>query len=300
VTSPDLVESVGRPHWPVGGVSRRALARPGPAWIAIGSLALIAGLGFLLPLITGYPVDGFVALPYESPSTAHPFGTDSYGRDVMVRTFAASHVDYLVAIVSVGFSAFVGTAVGVLCTASRSRAVEWSVMRLTDAVISFPFIILVLALVVVFGDTLAVPGLADGLPALLLAICVTGWAYYARLARAETLSLRERDFIVAARSMGFSHARIVLRHLFPTVLMTALAYAVGDAIVTVSLTASLSFLGAGVQPPTPEWGQMMYEGRDALQSAWWITAFPALLLAISGLLLAVIADGAIKRLRGRT
>lgn len=277
-----------------------ALTRPTALWVGVGVLVAILLLGFLMPIITGYGVDAFVASAYEAPSLSHPFGTDGFGRDVMVRTFAAARIDYLVGAVTVIFCAVVGTAVGALCTASGRPSLEWILSRVTDAVISFPFVVLVLALVVVFGDSLSVPGLPDGLPPLLAAIALTGWAYYARLGRAETLALRDRDFVVAARLMGYSSTRIVLRHIFPAVLMTSLAYSVGDAIVTVSLTASLSFLGAGVQPPTPEWGQMMYEGRDVVESAWWITAFPAILLVISGLALAVIADGAIARLRGRS
>ena len=171
-------------------------------------------------------------------------------------------------------------------------------MRIVDAIISFPFVVLVLALVVTLGADRSILGLPAGLAPALFAFCLTGWAYYARIARSQAMALRERDFVVAARLMGYSETRIVLRHVLPAVIGTSIAYAVGDAIVTVAFTASLSLLGAGVQPPTPEWGQMMYEARSYLQTAWWITLFPALALVVSGIALSLVGDALLKRVEG--
>jgi peptide/nickel transport system permease protein len=158
--------------------------------------------------------------------------------------------------------------------------------------------ILVISVGVVLGSGFALFGLPAGLPSVLLVYAMIGWAYYARLARSQALSLRSRDFVRAARAMGYSDLRITVRHLFPQVSMVTLAYAVGDAIVAIALTSSLAFLGAGVAPPTPEWGQIMYDGRDAIASNWWVVAFPALMLALSGVSLAAVANGAIKRVEG--
>jgi peptide/nickel transport system permease protein len=273
-----------------------------PSWVVVVAAAipiLIVVLGFLLPTITGYSTSAFVAQPLQAPSWAHPFGTDQFGRDILVRCFAASHIDYLVAVVGVGISATLGSLIGVAVASTRLKWVDWAVMRIADAVIAFPFIVLALAFVVVFGSDTGFLGLPQGMPALFAAFLLVGWAYYARLARSQAVSLRSRDFVTAARLMGYSNARISLRHVMPIVMATTMAYAVGDAIITVSLTASLSFLGAGIGPPAPEWGQMMFDGRSLLEIAWWMTLFPALLLVVSGLCLAIIADHSIKRIEDR-
>jgi peptide/nickel transport system permease protein len=274
-----------------------------PDWVVVVAASvpvLIVVLGYLLPVVTGYAPDEFVAQPLLPPSPAHPFGTDTFGRDVMVRTFAASHTDYLIAVLGVGAAALLGSVIGVFVASSRIKGVDWVAMRLTDGVIAFPFTVLALSFVVVLGSNSSVLGLPQGMPALLAAYVFVGWAYYARIARAQTVSLRSRDFVAAGRQMGFSDARIAVRHILPIVLATTMAYAVGDAIITVALTASLSFLGAGIAPPTPEWGQMMYEGRGLIETAWWLTAFPSLMLVLSGLSVAVIADRSIRRMEDRS
>jgi peptide/nickel transport system permease protein len=273
-----------------------------PGWLVLVAAAipvLIVILGFVLPAITGYSPTAFVAQPLQAPSWAHPFGTDQFGRDIFVRCFVASHIDYLVAAVGVGVASVAGSIIGVAVASTRIRGVDWTVMRIVDAVIAFPFIVLALAFVVVFGQGASFLGLPQGMPALFAAFLLVGWAYYARLARSQAVSLRSRDFVTAAHLMGYSNTRIALRHVMPIVMATTLAYAVGDAILTVALTASLSFLGAGIGPPAPEWGQMMFDGRGLLQIAWWMTLFPALMLVISGLCLAIIADHAIRRLEDR-
>jgi peptide/nickel transport system permease protein len=267
--------------------------------VAAAVPVLIVILGFALPSITGYSPTAFVAQPLQPPSLAHLFGTDQFGRDILVRCFVASHIDYLVAVVGVGVASVVGSIIGVAVASTRIRGVDWAVMRIVDAVIAFPFIVLALAFVVVFGQGASFLGLPQGMPALFAAFLLVGWAYYARLARSQAVSLRSRDFVTAAHLMGYSNTRIALRHVMPIVMATTMAYAVGDAILTVALTASLSFLGAGIGPPAPEWGQMMFDGRGLLQIAWWMTLFPALMLVISGLCLAVVADHAIRRLEDR-
>ncbi len=283
--------------WP--GLRLRVRAPRPVVLIAAAIPVIIVILGFVLPSITGYSPTAFVAVPLQAPSWAHPFGTDQFGRDVLVRAFVASHIDYLVAVVGVGISSIAGSVIGVAVAATRVRWIDWAVMRVVDAVIAFPFIVLALAFVVVFGPSASFLGLPQGMPALFAAFLLVGWAYYARLARSQAVSLRSRDFVTSARLMGYSNARISLRHIMPIVMATTMAYAVGDAILTVALTASLSFLGAGIGPPAPEWGQMMFDGRGLLQIAWWMTLFPALMLVISGLCLAVIADHAVRRLEDR-
>jgi peptide/nickel transport system permease protein len=276
----------------------RFFAHRRPVVIAGGViLALVATLSIVVPLVSA-PPDQFVSDPFRPPSWAHPFGTDTFGRDVFVRTWAAGRIDLFVAAAGVSSSLLVGTTVGVLAASARRRIWETALMRVVDSIIAFPFVVLVLALVLVFGATASYGPLPAGLPALLLAIFIFDWALYARLARAQTLVLRNRDFIVAASILGFSRWRILRRHLLPHVFRVTGTYAVGDAIIILIATASLPFLGAGVQPPTAEWGGMMYEGRTVLATAWWITVIPGMVLALTGVGLSLVADAALSSEEG--
>jgi peptide/nickel transport system permease protein len=254
-------------------------------------VGIILALSFIVPALSPHPPDRLVAIPNQAPSWSHPFGTDTLGRDVFVRTFAAGRTDLLVAAVGVGFSLALGALVGVATGLTRFRFADSAVMRLVDAIIAVPFVILVLALVVVIGTDREFLFLPAGLPALLVAILLANWTIYARLTRAETLAVREREYIVAANLLGYSRVRLVRRHVLPVVIKPAAAYAASDAILIMVLMASLAFLGAGVQPPAPEWGNIMYEGRTVLSTAWWISVAPGAVLAITGLGLALIADG---------
>lgn len=267
--------------------------------VGVTIIGLVVLLSVLVPLLSSRSPNDFVATPLESPSWSHPFGTDTLGRDVFVRTFAAGRVDLFVAAVGVLSSLAFGTLIGIVVTSARSRVAEAVVMRIVDTIVAFPFIVLVLTLVLVFGETSKIGPLPPGLPSLLVAIFVWDWALYARLARVQTLVLRESDFVVATRLLGYSRARIVLRHLLPQVLRAAAAYAVGDAIIVLVTTASLPFLGAGVQPPNPEWGSMMYEGRTVLETAWWVTILPGVMLALVGVGLSLINDAGVVRGRRR-
>jgi peptide/nickel transport system permease protein len=267
--------------------------------IGLGILGSILLLSIVIPLISPYSPDDFVSAPFQPPSWAHPFGTDTFGRDVFVRTFAAGRIDLFVAAAGVLMSLAVGTTLGILAASSKRKMWDSVLMRIVDSIIAFPFVVLVLALVLVFGVTSSYGPLPAGLPSLLLAIIVWDWALYARLARGQTLVLRNADFVVAANLLGYSRARIVRRHLAPQVLRTAGAYAVSDAIIILIATAGLPFLGAGVQPPTPEWGSMMYEGRVVLATAWWITVFPGLILAATGIGLSLVADSYLAARGGR-
>ena len=212
-------------------------------------LAVIVGLCFLIPVVWPDSTDALVAPPYQAPSLRHPFGTDSVGRDLFVRTFAGGRIDLIVATLVVGVSLILGTLVGTLAGASKRRGVDSSLMRLVDALIAFPFVILILVLVVLVGPDRKLGPMPAGLPATVIAFLLVGWAYYARLARAQTLALRGSDHMIAAQILGYSQRRIVVRHLAPGVARVTAAYAVGDAILAVVVIASLAFLGAGVQPP---------------------------------------------------
>jgi peptide/nickel transport system permease protein len=256
-------------------------------------LTLLAGVAaacVVVPLVWPYAPDRLVTLPNQAPSWSHPFGTDAVGRDVFVRTFAGGRIDLIVVAIVQCVSLAIGTTYGILSGSTRRRWIDTTLMRIVDALIAFPFTILILALFVVIGPDKTIGPIPAGLPATVIALLIGGWTYYARLARSQTLALRDRDFIAAANILGYSRPRIVVRHFAPSVIRVNAAYAVGDSIVVVVVLASLSFLGAGVQQPTPEWGNIMFEGRALLQSAWWITVAPGALLLLTGLALSLVAD----------
>lgn len=272
--------------------ARRRRRFPQRVEVIVGGLmvATVALLSVVVPILSPHDPSAFVAEPLQSPSADHPFGTDTYGRDVLTRVFAAGRLDLIIATVGVAVPLLVGSLIGTFVAVSRMRWLDAVTMRVVDAIMAFPFVILVLALVLILGSEESLGPMPAGLPALFMAVFITGWAVYARLARAETLSLRQRDYIAAARLLGYSETRIVVRHLFPTVFRTTATYAVADAILIVIVTASLPFLGAGVQPPTPEWGSIMFEGRYVLTTAWWICLFPGAALALTGIGISLVAD----------
>lgn len=294
--SPDVVGAPGGAQFR-GGSFGRAVGRIRP-WkspsvsmrVGFALLGLIILACVLVPILSSTSTDEIVGLPYEAPSSSHPFGTDSVGRDLFVRVFAAGRLDLAIAAITVIAALAIGTVIGTIAGAARRRWVDTVIMRLVDAMIAFPFLVLVLVLVVVFGTGTSFGPLPAGAPAVICGVIIGDWAFYARLSRGQTLSLRERDYIVAVRTLGFSQRRILFKHLIPGVVGTVAAYAVADAILVMITVASVSFVGLGIQPPTPEWGALMYEGRAVLQEAWWISVIPGVMLALVGLSLALVTD----------
>ncbi len=243
----------------------------------------------VIPIVWPYGPDKIVAPALQAPSWSHPFGTDTIGRDVFLRTFAGGRIDILAATGAVLVASLIGSLVGITAAYS-GRWVDSVLMRIVDAVIAFPFMVLVLAIVLLFGPTTTFGPLPPGLPSLLFALIVTDWVIYARLGRAQTLTLRRREFVVAAQLLGYSSRRIIGRHLLPNVVGAIGAYAVADAVLQVVVIASLPFLGAGVQPPTAEWGAIMYGGSTVIATAWWVTILPGVILALTGVALSMVAD----------
>lgn len=259
-------------------------------WIGAAILSIVVAMCVLVPALSSTSPDALEALPFEHPSWAHPFGTDDVGRDVFIRTFAGGRLDLGIAFIVVVGAGLIGLLVGVISATTERVWIDRSIMRFVDAIIAFPFLILVLACIVLIGVDRSFWILPRGVPALLVSMIVVDWTIYARLSRASASTLRGRDFVVAARLLGYPRRRIIARHIAPGVVRSAGAYAVADVIIIVIVTASLSFLGAGVQPPTSEWGSIMYEGRSFLTTAWWITLAPGAMLVATGLALSLLAD----------
>jgi peptide/nickel transport system permease protein len=252
-------------------------------------LALCAAF-VVVPLVSAYPVDGFVGVANQGPSTSHLFGTDTLGRDVFTRAFAGGRNDVIIAALAATASFAIGTTIGVLIGLTRRRLVAEVALRIIDAVLAIPFVILILSLIIVLGSNTRILGLPPGVGTVVVAIALVDWAVYARLARTQTFAVRDREFVVAARLLKYSHRRIVFRHVVPNVIATTASYAATDAILIIIGTASLAFLGSGIQEPTPELGNMMFEGHNYLATAWWITVLPGALVVLLGVSLALIAD----------
>ncbi|MFA5516705.1 MAG: ABC transporter permease [Desulfuromonadales bacterium] len=252
----------------------RRLRRNRLAMIGGGIVLAMFVLAMIAPLTGKDPGAIDIAHRLEPPSWQFPLGTDDLGRDVLTRIFYGARISLLVGFVAVGIATFIGIILGALA-GFYGRWVDATLMRFVDIMLCFPTFFLILA-VIAFLE----PSIWN----IMIIIGLTGWMGVARLVRAEFLSLRQRDFVQAARALGASDRRIIFRHLLPNALSPVLVSAtlgVAGAILTES---ALSFLGIGVQPPTPSWGNMLITGKQTLGTAWWLSAFPgvAILLTVLG------------------
>ncbi|MFV0423381.1 ABC transporter permease [Oleidesulfovibrio sp.] len=255
--------------------SRRLWGRYGMLWsgsLIVGTMSVLAILAPWLAPHDPTVLDVYAIL--QPPSTAHPFGTDALGRDILSRMLYGARVSLWVGFVAVGISASIGTVLGLIAGYFRG-IVDELIMRFVDVMLCFPSFFLILA-VIAFLE----PSLGN----IMIVIGLTSWMGVARLVRAETLTLRERDFVAASRLAGAGTARILFMHILPNAIAPVLVAAtlgVAGAILTES---ALSFLGLGVQPPMPSWGNMLMEGKDVLEFAPWLSLFPgtAILITVLG------------------
>ena len=250
-------------------------------------LLLFVVLAFLAPLLS--PHDPIVQslseafLPPGSPD--HALGTDNFGRDMWSRIVHSLRLDLQIGFLSVLFPFVFGSLIGVL-TGYLGGRFDTLFMRIVDVLMAFPFLILVIAIMSILG-----PGLTN----LYIAVGVVGWVPYARITRGETLATRQLEYVQAATTIGCSTPRIVLRHILPNVIAPAIIYVFTGMVLAILTGATLSFLGLGPQPPTPEWGAMIAEGRQFLLLAWWMTTLPGLALLAVGVALSMIGDGLAER-----
>jgi peptide/nickel transport system permease protein len=216
-----------------------------------------------------------------TPSPAHPLGQDKFGRDVLSRLIYGARVSLLVGTVTVAISLAVGACLG--CAAGFwGGLIDELFLRVVDVFLAFPGILLALALMAVLG-----PSLSN----VVIALSLTGWVGYARLARGQVLSLKERDFVAAARASGATDGRIIFRHILPNVAAPLSVQATFGLGAAITAEAALSFLGLGVQPPTPSWGSMLNEGRQFLLLAPHLTTFPGLAIMLTVLGFNFLGDG---------
>ena len=210
----------------------------------------------------------------------HPLGTDALGRDMATRLMFGGRVSMLVAVLTLILGGGIGTAIGLFAGYYGGR-LDAVLMRIADSTLAFPIILFAILLVVTLGASMA---------NVVIAIALVLWARYARVIRGEVLALRERDFIARARVSGCSDLRILLVHLFPNTantLLVLLTLQVGWVII---VEASLSFLGAGIPPPTPAWGAMVADGREYVDTAWWVSAFPGVAIMLTVIAFNLVGD----------
>jgi len=262
------MQSVARPRWT----------------LVVGSVSLLVMILIAIVPQAFAPFDP-IAMDYNAimqpPSAAHWFGTDNFGRDMFSRVIWATRVDMQIAIVSTLFPIVFGTMVGIL-TGYYGNWLDAIFGRVVDLTVTFPFFVIVIAIVAVLG-----PGLRN----MYIAIAVINWVFYARLIRGEIRVQKQTDYAAAARVLGYSELRLVLRHLLPNAITPVLVYWVTDMALSILLGSSLGYLGLGAQPPTAEWGVLIADGKNFMTTGWWMSVFPGIAIVIAGVSFSMFGDG---------
>jgi len=254
-------------------------------------LSLVVGLAILLALLLLSLFPGVFA-PYDPlafdydhlsapPSLAHPFGTDNFGRDVLSRVIWATRIDMQIALFCTIFPLVFGTVVGAL-TGFYGGWLDAVFGRLVDLVVTFPFLVIVIAIVAVLG-----PGLFN----MYVAVSAVGWVFYAKLMRADVQVQKHADYAAAAAVLGYDEPRIIFRHLLPNAVTPIIVYWMTDMALAILLGSSLGYLGLGAQPPTAEWGVIIADGKNFMSTAWWVSGFPGIAIVLAGVGFSLVGDG---------
>jgi ABC-type dipeptide/oligopeptide/nickel transport system permease subunit len=260
---------------------RRMLGNPRVS-IGICVLVVMYLIGVFAPWLSPADPNAQVLLErLKAPSWAHPLGTDSLGRDILSRAIWATRISLSVSLVAMLITICLGSTLGLVAGFLGGKT-DMVLMRLTDMLMAFPIFILLITMVAIYGSSLRL---------MILFLGFTAWPLTARTIRAEVMSLRKRDYIDAARVSGASNARILLHHLLPGVLSLIIVVGTLRVATVILIESSLSYFGLGVTPPTPTWGNMAAEGRLYLETAWWITAFPGVLIVMTVLAYNLLGDG---------
>ncbi len=247
--------------------------------VVVGILTIAA---LLAPVISPHdPAEISIENALLAPSRAHIFGTDHLGRDLFSRIVYGGRISLSIGFIAVGISLFIGIIIGSIA-GYYGRAIDAVLMRFVDIMLCFPSFFLILAVVAMLQ-----PSIFN----IMIVIGITSWMGVARLIRAEILSLKEREFILASRALGASDARIIIRHLIPNAIAPVMVSAVLGVAAAILLESSLSFLGLGVQPPVPSWGNILMEGKASLGVCWWPMFFPGVFILITVLGYNLLGEG---------
>ncbi|HOX30842.1 MAG TPA: ABC transporter permease [Spirochaetales bacterium] len=253
--------------------------------LAMAGLAILAVLfltALLADLVAPFPSDKQdLENTFSFPSRAHLFGTDEFGRDILSRVIHGSRISLSVGFLAVGFSVVIGGAIGAVAGFYGKR-IDNVLMRFMDVLMSIPQILLAISIVAALG-----PGLWN----LMIAVGISSIPGYARIVRASVLSIKDREYIEAARAAGSGDARIIFRHIVPNCLAPIIVQSTLGVATAILTAAGLSFIGLGIQPPTPEWGAMLSGGRGYIRDYWYMTLFPGLAIVFTILGLNVLGDG---------
>lgn len=256
--------------------------------VTLVGMSIIMALVFaavLAPIVAPYPQDAEYAINIEKrllpPSFEHPLGTDHLGRDILSRIIFGTRISLIVGVITVLVSLSMGVVLG-LISGYFGGMIDEIIMRMTDAMLSIPTLVLALAVAATLG-----PGLTTAM----LAIAITWWPWYARLVRAQTLSLKEWQFVEAAKSIGVNHARLMFSHILPNCMTPVIVQASLDVGYAILTAAALGFLGIGAQPPMPEWGLMVGVARKYFPLYWWYPLFPGFAIFVAVLGFNLVGDG---------
>jgi peptide/nickel transport system permease protein len=233
------------------------------------------------------------------PSGAHPFGVDERGRDVLSRVLYGSRVSLEAALISTVLIVLIGVTAGLITGYYRGK-VDTFVSRVMDLFLAFPVLVLAVGLGVACADGCLGGAIQPGLPVVIFVITLTTWPYMARIVRGQVLSLREREFVEASRSLGASDRRIIFREILPNLVAPIIVYGTVLIPQNIIYEASLSFLGVGIDPSKPSWGAMISDATSVFQDAWWFMVFPGLALLITVLAFNIVGDGLQDALNPRT
>lgn len=268
-----------------GGRDAGSLAVLTESKTAVAGLSIILGvfmIAVLAPVISPHnPLEINIGIRLKPPSLAHPLGTDALGRDILSRIFWGSRVSLLVGAISVGIGLTIGVPLGLISGYYMGK-IDYLISRAADVLLSFPSLILALAISAALGISIVNAMIAVGI------VMAPG---FTRLARSVVLSIRENEYIQAAKAVGARDSAIILRHVLPNSLAPVVVQATISLAFAIIIEASLSFLGLGVQPPTPSWGSMISDGRAYLRTAPWISTFSGLAIMITVLSLNLFGDG---------
>jgi peptide/nickel transport system permease protein len=269
-------------------LARLLRPRLGERGTGLAILILSAAASLIVPILDNVDPNA-VGAPALAPSGAHLFGSDMLGRDIFVRVFMAIRVDLAITLISVALSLLAGITIG-LIVATLPKLLRELASRVIEAAVAIPYLVLALAIAALLGTRKLIPGAPPGSEGVVIALLVVGWMPFANLTVSQTLALRNRESIVAARVLGYSHLRILLRHIAPFVMSANVSYAATLAVTNISTLAGLALLGVGVQQPTSELGLMIQQGIALLPTAPWIALIPGAFLLLLGVGFGLIAD----------